>query len=126
MVDKLRKLLLAMDTANSLDQLDRFPGWRLHPLKGELKGCWNLRRVTGNWRMIFEYDVAGNTAWCRVDFNRLPRQVTRSTGGTTMAMKNPPHPGELIRTEIIDALGLNVSQAAEVPQGAPVRRFPTC
>ena len=26
MVDKLRKLLLAMDTANSLDQLDRFPG----------------------------------------------------------------------------------------------------
>ena len=31
-----------------------------------------------------------------------------------MAMKNPPHPGELIRTEIIDALGLNVSQAAEV------------
>ena len=31
-----------------------------------------------------------------------------------MAMKNPPHPGELIRTEIIEALGLNVSQAAEV------------
>ncbi|HTS55332.1 MAG TPA: HigA family addiction module antitoxin [Burkholderiales bacterium] len=31
-----------------------------------------------------------------------------------MAMKNPPHPGELIRTEIIGALGLNVSQAAEV------------
>jgi addiction module HigA family antidote len=31
-----------------------------------------------------------------------------------MAMKNPPPPGELIRTEIIEALGLNVSQAAEV------------
>ena len=31
-----------------------------------------------------------------------------------MAMKNPPHPGELIRTEIIEALGLNVSQAAEI------------
>jgi addiction module HigA family antidote len=31
-----------------------------------------------------------------------------------MAMKNPPHPGELIRTEIIEALGLNVSQAADV------------
>ena len=31
-----------------------------------------------------------------------------------MAMKNPPHPGKLIRTEIIEALGLNVSQAAEV------------
>jgi proteic killer suppression protein len=61
MVDKLRKLLLAMDTANSVDQLDRFPGWKLHPLKGELKGYWSLT-VTGNWRLIFEYDAAGNTA----------------------------------------------------------------
>lgn len=31
-----------------------------------------------------------------------------------MRMKNPPHPGELIRTEIIEALGLNVSKAAEI------------
>lgn len=31
-----------------------------------------------------------------------------------MAMKNPPHPGELIKTEIVDALGLNVSKAAEI------------
>ena len=31
-----------------------------------------------------------------------------------MPMKNPPHPGDLIRTEIVDALGLSVSKAAEV------------
>ena len=31
-----------------------------------------------------------------------------------MPMKNPPHPGDLIRTEIIEPLGLNVSKAAEV------------
>jgi antitoxin HigA-1 len=31
-----------------------------------------------------------------------------------MPMKNPPHPGDLIRTEIIEALGLSVSRAAEV------------
>ncbi len=31
-----------------------------------------------------------------------------------MPMKNPPHPGDLIRTEIIEALGLNVSQASEI------------
>jgi addiction module HigA family antidote len=31
-----------------------------------------------------------------------------------MAMKNPPHPGELIRTEVIEALGLTVSKAAEI------------
>ena len=29
-----------------------------------------------------------------------------------MAMKNPCHPGELIREEIINALGLSVSKAA--------------
>ena len=29
-------------------------------------------------------------------------------------MKNPPHPGDLIRTEIIEAMGLSVSKAAEV------------
>jgi addiction module HigA family antidote len=29
-------------------------------------------------------------------------------------MKNPPHPGGLIKTEIIEALGLNVSKAAEL------------
>jgi len=31
-----------------------------------------------------------------------------------MPMKNPPHPGDLIRTEIVEALGLNVSQAAGI------------
>jgi addiction module HigA family antidote len=31
-----------------------------------------------------------------------------------MPMKNLPHPGDLIRTEIIDALGLSVSKAAQV------------
>lgn len=33
-----------------------------------------------------------------------------------MPMKNPPHPGELIRTEIIAALGLNITRAAEILQ----------
>ena len=31
-----------------------------------------------------------------------------------MAMKNPPHPGEIIREEIIKALGLTVTGAAEI------------
>jgi Plasmid maintenance system killer protein len=60
MTDKLRKLLLALETAEMLDQLDRFPGWKLHPLKGDLKGMWSLT-VTGNWRLIFRYDEQTNT-----------------------------------------------------------------
>jgi addiction module HigA family antidote len=31
-----------------------------------------------------------------------------------MPMKKPPHPGDLIRTEIVEALGLSVSKAAAI------------
>jgi proteic killer suppression protein len=61
MADKLRKLLFALETADNLDQVTRFPGWKLHPLKGDLKGFWSLT-VTGNWRLIFQYDEEANTA----------------------------------------------------------------
>jgi toxin HigB-1 len=45
----------------TLEQLGRFPGWKLHPLKGDLKGFWSLT-VTGNWRLIFRYDEKTNDA----------------------------------------------------------------
>jgi proteic killer suppression protein len=45
----------------SIKKFERFPGWRLHPLKGDLKGLWSLT-VTGNWRLIFRYDEKKNTA----------------------------------------------------------------
>jgi toxin HigB-1 len=61
MADKLRKLLFALETAETLEQVGRFPGWKLHPLKGDLKGLWSLT-VTGNWRLIFHYDERTNTA----------------------------------------------------------------
>jgi proteic killer suppression protein len=61
MADKLRKLLFALETADALEQLRRFPGWKLHPLKGDLKGAWSLT-VSGNWRLIFRYEEQSNTA----------------------------------------------------------------
>jgi toxin HigB-1 len=61
MADKLRKLLFALETANNLDPVSRFPGWKLHRLKGDLQGVWSLT-VTGNWRLIFRYDDEANTA----------------------------------------------------------------
>lgn len=61
LVDKVGKLLFALETAENLEQVGRFPGWKLHPLKGDLKGYWSLT-VTGNWRVIFRYEEAVNTA----------------------------------------------------------------
>lgn len=59
--DKLRKLLLALETAQKLEQAGRFPGWRLHALQGNLDRFWSLT-VTGNWRLIFRNDRDSNTA----------------------------------------------------------------
>lgn len=50
---KLRLQLAALDTANSVEDMD-IPGFRLHPLKGQDKGRWSIR-VNGNWRMTFEF-----------------------------------------------------------------------
>jgi proteic killer suppression protein len=61
MADKLSKLLFALETADTLEQLGRFPGWKIHPLKGTLNGFWSLT-VTGNWRLIFRYDDQTNSA----------------------------------------------------------------
>ena len=54
MADTLRKLVFAIETAETLDQLSRFPGWKLHPLKGGMTGFWSLT-VTGNRRLVFRY-----------------------------------------------------------------------
>ncbi len=59
--DKLAKMLFALETAESLEQVARFPGWKLHPLKGSLSGTWSLS-VTGNWRLLFRYDEQECTA----------------------------------------------------------------
>ncbi|HEY5828552.1 MAG: type II toxin-antitoxin system RelE/ParE family toxin [Hyphomicrobiaceae bacterium] len=51
---RLRRVLSALDTGATLDQMKAFPGWRLHPLAGDLKGYWSVS-ITGNWRLIFRF-----------------------------------------------------------------------
>ena len=50
---RLRMLLAALDTATTVDDMD-IPGFRLHPLKGEVRGRWSVW-VNGNWRLTFEF-----------------------------------------------------------------------
>jgi proteic killer suppression protein len=52
--DKLSAQLYALDNARSPADLDT-PGWRLHPLKGDLEGHWSIR-VNGNWRLTFRFE----------------------------------------------------------------------
>ena len=54
---RLRSQLAALHTAQTIEDMD-IPGFRLHPLKGEMRGRWAIS-VNGNWRLTFEF-VDGN------------------------------------------------------------------
>jgi proteic killer suppression protein len=51
--EKLRDILVRLDAAGEISDMD-LPGFRLHPLKGELKGQWAVT-VRANWRVIFRF-----------------------------------------------------------------------
>ncbi|MGH6901404.1 MAG: type II toxin-antitoxin system RelE/ParE family toxin [Geminicoccaceae bacterium] len=53
-VAKVRRILSRLDAAAAVTDVDA-PGFRLHPLKGELKGFWAVD-VSGNWRIIFRFE----------------------------------------------------------------------
>jgi proteic killer suppression protein len=58
-VDTVEEILTLLDAADTPQALD-LPGYRLHPLKGELRGFWSLT-VRANWRIIFRFE--GGDAW---------------------------------------------------------------
>jgi len=55
LVEKIADVLLAIDQAARPHEVGLFPGWRLHPLKGDLKGFWSVS-VSGNLRVIFRFE----------------------------------------------------------------------
>ena len=51
---KIKRILAKLNMAESLDEVDA-PGFRLHPLKGDLKGHWAVT-VRANWRIVFRFE----------------------------------------------------------------------
>lgn len=51
---KVRLILADLDAADSIDHL-RQPGYRLHELRGSLRGYFAVE-VSGNWRIVFRFD----------------------------------------------------------------------
>lgn len=51
---KLRMILAALDSTQEIDDMN-IPGYKLHPLKGKLKGLWSVT-VSGNWRVTFKFE----------------------------------------------------------------------
>ena len=53
MVAKIERILQRLDEISAVEQM-ALPGYRLHPLTGDLKGFWSVT-VNGNWRVIFRF-----------------------------------------------------------------------
>jgi antitoxin HigA-1 len=64
--------------------------------------------VTANRRLTFRIDT-GEREIYNVDLE----DDHQAKGESIMPMKNPPHPGDFIRTEIIEPAGLTVTAAAK-------------
>jgi toxin HigB-1 len=52
-MDKVSRILARLHAAHTVSDMD-LPGYRLHPLKGELKGFYAVT-VQANWRIIFRF-----------------------------------------------------------------------
>ena len=53
-VGKLKNILATLQAASIIAHMD-VPGFKLHPLKGRMKGYWAVT-VRANWRVIFRFD----------------------------------------------------------------------
>ncbi len=52
--DRVENVLAVLDAAAESADLD-LPGYRLHALKGDLKGLWSVT-ISGNWRITFRIE----------------------------------------------------------------------
>lgn len=52
--ERVENVLSVLDAAGNAADVD-LPGYRLHGLKGELKGLWSVT-VSGNWRITFRIE----------------------------------------------------------------------
>lgn len=54
LADKCERILARLDETTDIGQMD-LPGFRLHPLKGDLAGFWSVT-VSSNWRVVFRFE----------------------------------------------------------------------
>ena len=100
-IERIENILFVLDRAAEPEDAD-LPGFRLHPLKGALRGTWSVT-VRANWRIVFRMDDGDVHDVDFVDYH----------SEAIVPMKKPPHPGRVVRQECLEPLGLSVTNAAE-------------
>ena len=53
-LDRITLALADLDAASKPNDVD-LPGYRLHPLRGDLEGLWSIS-ISGNWRITFRFE----------------------------------------------------------------------
>jgi toxin HigB-1 len=53
-LNRIEDILARLSVADRAEEM-ALPGYRLHPLKGDLQGFWSVT-VSGNWRIIFRFE----------------------------------------------------------------------
>jgi proteic killer suppression protein len=66
-VERIARILARLDEAQRAADLD-LPGFRLHPLRGDLAGYWSIT-VRANWRIIFRFAEGEVTDVDLVDYH---------------------------------------------------------
>lgn len=66
-LSKLRIMLDVLEAAGHPDEMN-FPGSHFHSLKGDLDGFYSVR-LTGNYRIIFQFEDDGFTLIDIVDYH---------------------------------------------------------
>ena len=64
---KIRHILAVLNTSSSPQGMN-LPGFRLHQLKGNLRGVWAVS-VSANWRITFQFDGADAVRIDLVDYH---------------------------------------------------------
>ena len=99
----VQEILTVLDDAATPQALN-LPGYRLDPLKGDLQGFWSVT-VRANWRIVFRFEGADAFDVELTDYHQ---------GERDMPMKNPAHPGRIVRSACLEPLGLSVTAGAKV------------
>jgi proteic killer suppression protein len=64
---RLRRILATLHVAKGPQGMN-LPGFRLHPLHGQLEGYWAVS-VSGNWRVVFRFDGENATDVDLIDYH---------------------------------------------------------
>jgi toxin HigB-1 len=65
--DRLRRMLKVLNDSREPQGMN-LPSYRLHALHGERRGQWAVR-VSGNWRLVFEFEDDNATNVDLVDYH---------------------------------------------------------